>query len=110
VVCYGVSINLVEVTWKSKLKAQFPNPNDYSAFMGDYTTATSLVTITMMILSRFLFKKFGWGVAALITPSVLLITGIMFFGLVIFSDNIAPILATIGVTPLVSWHALNPKP
>jgi ATP:ADP antiporter, AAA family len=30
VVSYGISINLVEVTWKSKLKAQFPNPNDYS--------------------------------------------------------------------------------
>ncbi|PIA65407.1 hypothetical protein AQUCO_00100710v1 [Aquilegia coerulea] len=34
VVAYGISINLVEVTWKSKLKAQFPSPNDYSAFMG----------------------------------------------------------------------------
>lgn len=34
VVAYGISINLVEVTWKSKIKAQYPNPNDYSAFMG----------------------------------------------------------------------------
>ena len=39
-VAYGISINLVEVTWKSKIKAQFPNPNDYSAFMGDFSTAT----------------------------------------------------------------------
>ena len=31
VVAYGISINLVEVTWKSKIKAQFPNPNEYSA-------------------------------------------------------------------------------
>jgi len=27
VVAYGISINLVEVTWKSKLKAQVTNPN-----------------------------------------------------------------------------------
>ncbi|GFR49770.1 hypothetical protein Agub_g11934, partial [Astrephomene gubernaculifera] len=40
VVAYGISINLVEVTWKGKLKAQFPNPNDYSAFMGEFSTAT----------------------------------------------------------------------
>ena len=40
VVSYGISINLVEVTWKSKIKAQFPNPNDYSAFMGEFSTAT----------------------------------------------------------------------
>lgn len=43
VVAYGISINLVEVTWKSKIKAQFPNPNDYSAFMGDFSTATGAV-------------------------------------------------------------------
>ena len=39
-VSYGISINLVEVTWKSKIKQQFPNPNDYSAFMGDFSSST----------------------------------------------------------------------
>jgi AAA family ATP:ADP antiporter len=100
VVAYGISINLVEVTWKSKIKAQFPNPNDYSAFMGDFSTATGFVTFTMMLISRVIFKKFGWGVAALITPTVLLITGIIFFGLVLFSDQLAPSLAGMGLTPL----------
>ena len=75
VVSYGISINLVEVTWKSKIKMQFPNPNDYSAFMGDFSSSTGAVTFLMMLLSRFIFRKFGWGVAALITPTVLLVTG-----------------------------------
>lgn len=44
------------VTWKSKIKAQYPNPNDYSAFMGDFSTATGAVTFTMMILSRYIFR------------------------------------------------------
>ena len=57
VVAYGISINLVEVTWKSKIKAQFPNPNDYSAFMGDFSSATGAVTFIMMLLSRFIFRK-----------------------------------------------------
>ena len=100
VVAYGISINLVEVTWKSKIKAQFPNPNDYSAFMGDFSTATGAVTFTMMIISRWIFSKFGWGVAALITPTVLLITGIVFFSLVLFSDALTPSLAAFGLTPL----------
>jgi AAA family ATP:ADP antiporter len=34
VIAYGMSINIVEVSWKSKLKQAFPNPNDYSEFMG----------------------------------------------------------------------------
>lgn len=29
----------------------------------------------MMIISRWIFNRFGWGMAALITPTVLLITG-----------------------------------
>lgn len=33
------------------------------------------VTFTMMIISRWIFSKFGWGMAALITPTVLLLTG-----------------------------------
>ena len=74
-VSYGISINLVEVTWKSKIKQQFPNPNDYSSFMGDFSSSTGAVTFLMMLLSRFIFRKFGWGVAALITPTVLLVTG-----------------------------------
>ena len=42
VVSYGISINLVEVTWKGRIKQQFPNPNDYSSFMGDFSTATGV--------------------------------------------------------------------
>lgn len=76
VIAYGVSINLVEVTWKGKIKAQFPNPNDYSAFMGDFSSWTGAATLVMMLLSRFIFTRFGWGVAALITPTVLAITGV----------------------------------
>ena len=100
VVAYGISINLVEVTWKSKIKAQYPNPNDYSAFMGNFSTATGIVTFSLMIMSRWIFKKFGWGVAALITPVVLLITGIIFFALVLGTDTVKPILASWGYTPL----------
>ncbi|CAI8599265.1 unnamed protein product [Vicia faba] len=51
VVSYGININLVEVTWKSKLKAQFPSPNEYSSFMGDFSTATGIATFIMMLLS-----------------------------------------------------------
>ena len=43
--------------------------------MGDFSSATGAVTFVMMLLSRTIFKKYGWGVAALITPVVLLITG-----------------------------------
>ncbi|KAL3511838.1 hypothetical protein ACH5RR_024555 [Cinchona calisaya] len=102
VVAYGISINLVEVTWKSKLKAQFPSPNEYSSFMGDFSTATGIATFTMMLLSQWIFDKYGWGVAATITPTVLLLTGVGFFSLILFGDPLAPSLAKFGLTPLLA--------
>ncbi|KAL3343649.1 hypothetical protein AABB24_027261 [Solanum stoloniferum] len=102
VVAYGISINLVEVTWKSKLKAQFPSPNEYSSFMGDFSTATGIATFTMMLLSQWIFDRYGWGTAAKITPTVLLLTGVGFFSLILFGDPLAPTLAKFGLTPLLA--------
>ena len=130
VIGYGMSINIVEVTWKSKLKAAFPDPNAYSAFMGNFSSATGAVTLIFMLVTyppltlsstptppplpppgavtlilmlagRFIFKKFGWGVAAMITPITLLVTGAMFFSLTLFPAFFAPITAQLGTTPLM---------
>lgn len=69
VISYGMCINIVEVSWKAKLKQAFPNPNEYSAFMGNFSSATGTVTLIMMLLGRSIFAKFGWRFAALVTPS-----------------------------------------
>ena len=42
---------------------------------------------------QFIIKKFGWGVAALITPITILTTGIAFFSLTLFPAFFAPITA-----------------
>jgi ATP:ADP antiporter, AAA family len=70
VISYGMCINIVEVSWKAKLKLAFPDPNSYSAFMGNFSSATGIVTLFMMLLGRTIFAKFGWGVAAVVTPAV----------------------------------------
>lgn len=101
VIAYGISINLVEVTWKSQLKLQYPNYNDYSTFMGKFSFVTGFVTILMMLfVGGNLIRSKGWGFAALVTPVVLLITGIGFFGFVIFRDHMAGAIAMIGSSPL----------
>lgn len=101
VIAYGISINLVEVTWKSQVKLQYPNYNDYSTFMGYFSTLTGFVTILMMLfVGGNLIRLKGWGFAALVTPIVLLITGMAFFGFVVFNQYIAGWIAEIGTTPL----------
>lgn len=70
VISYGMCINIVEVSWKAKLKQAFPDPNSYSAFMGNFSSATGAVTLVMMLLGRSIFQKFGWRIAAFVTPFV----------------------------------------
>lgn len=102
VIAYGISINIVEVTWKSQLKLQYPNSNDYSTFMGYFSTMTGAVTVLMMLfVGGNVIRKFGWTKAALITPVVLLITGIGFFGMIIFRENLTGFIAYMGTTPLM---------
>merc|ERR1719335_624702 len=101
VICYGMSINIVEVSWKAKLKQAFPNPNDYAEFMGAFSSCTGAVTLGMMLLGQRIFKIWGWGVAALVTPTLLFATGAAFFGLTLFSSQVTPLIAALGTTPLM---------
>lgn len=101
VIAYGISINLVEVTWKSQVKMQYPNYNDYSTFMGKFSFWTGAVTILMMLfVGGNVLRHKGWSFAALITPVVLLITGIGFFSFVVFRDHLGGYIAALGTTPL----------
>jgi ATP:ADP antiporter, AAA family len=101
VLSYGVAINLVEVTWKGQLKLQFPNANEYSAFMGKFSFFTGLVTIVMLLLGGPIIRRFGWGKAAALTPIILALTGGGFFCFVLFRDSLTGFIAMMGSTPLM---------
>lgn len=102
VIAYGISINLVEVTWKNQLKLQYPNANDYSTFMGKFSFFTGAVTIFMMLfVGGNLIRKKGWGFAAMVTPIVLFLTGTGFFAFVLFRDSLGGFISMLGTTPLM---------
>lgn len=102
VISYGIAINVIEVTWKSQVKLQYPSPNAYSHFMGMFSQITGIVTIFMMLfVGGNTIRRFGWGKAAQVTPIVLLITGAAFFSFIIFRDNLAGVIAYFGTTPLM---------
>lgn len=103
VICYGIGINLVEVTWKSFIKVQCPDPSEHLKFMGNFSIYTGVATIIMMLfVSGNVLRKFGWTVAALITPIVLLVLGLSFFNVVIFGEQLSTLLSRwdIGVVTL----------
>ncbi len=102
VIAYGVSIQLVEVTWKNQLKLQYNNPNDYVAFMGGFSQIVGFLTIFMMLfVGGNVIRRFGWKTGAMLTPVVLLVTGVGFFAFVIFRDQLGGFITMLGTTPLM---------
>ena len=71
VLAYGISINLVEVTWKDQVRLQYPTKNEYNYFMGGFSGATGWVTIFMsLFVGGNLIRHMGWRFSALFTPVV----------------------------------------
>ncbi len=102
VIAYGISINLIEVTWKDQLHQQYPGYNQYQAFMGGLSEKTGIITIFVtFFLGGTFIRRFGWKKTALITPLMLLFSGIAFFIFIIFRNNLKDAIAMIGTTPLM---------
>lgn len=100
VVGYGASNNILGVIWKKQIKLQYPNPTDYSDFMGTFSIWTGIATITLIYCFKGIVPKFGWFWGAIVTPMVLLIMGALFLTFVFFNEGLTPIMAVYGITPL----------
>lgn len=103
VVSYNLVINLVEVVWKHEVRALYPHPQDYNLYMNQITTIIGVIaTFTAIFISGNSLRKFGWTFTAMLTPIVLFITSIGFFGFFFFKSQLIDFsLAWFGVTPLV---------
>ncbi|MBP9792002.1 MAG: NTP/NDP exchange transporter [Rickettsiales bacterium] len=79
VVCYGISINLVEGVWKKKIELYFAMPTKIGVFMADVQIYTAIMTFVMMLVASYVLRRYSWKVCAMITPIMLGITGVLFF-------------------------------
>lgn len=100
VISYGISSNLIDVTWKSQVKIYFPQTTDYLAFMSNFSFWTGIITIIFIFLTKGVVTQFGWLIGAIITPLVLLITGSIFFAFILFKEDSFFIASFFGFIPL----------
>jgi len=78
-ICYGISINLIEGPWKAQASKIYPSADEYTAFVGSYLKYTGILTITFVLLGSNIVRKLGWFAAAVITPCMVFSTGVLFF-------------------------------
>lgn len=76
---YGVAINLVEGPWKAEAAQIYKTPTEFAAFVGNYLSYTGILTIIFVLLGSNIVRRLGWLSAAIITPFMVLITGLAFF-------------------------------
>ncbi len=100
VVAYGITVNLIEGLWKSQLEVKYPNPNDYNTFMNQYSQWTGYASIVIMIVGSNILRLFRWFTAAVITPLVFLVGGILFFTFILFRTELGNIIAGFGSNPV----------
>ncbi|MEM7402408.1 MAG: Npt1/Npt2 family nucleotide transporter [Myxococcota bacterium] len=101
VLCYGISTNLVEILWKNQLKLQYPNPQDYAAFMGKLYMIVGLATCIVILVGGSILRHLGWKKAALVTPIALGGGGLLFCLGLIFTDSMQLLSKLLHITPLV---------
>jgi AAA family ATP:ADP antiporter len=108
VLAYGIAINLVEGVWKGQIKIRFPKENDYLAFMGQFSFMTGCVTILMMVVGNNILRRLSWKTAASITPIMVLITSLIFFGFIMYSNQIGdPFTPFLGTTLVMAAIAIG---
>jgi ATP:ADP antiporter, AAA family len=79
ILCYGISINLVEGVWKKKIELYFAVPTKIGAFMADVQIYTAIMTFLMMLVASYMLRRYSWKVSAMMTPVMLGVTGVLFF-------------------------------
>ncbi|KJW04870.1 GTP/GDP exchange transporter Tlc5 [Rickettsia argasii] len=85
---FGFAINLVEAVWKAKIKELYPTVNTYAEFNSLYILWTGVAIMVMTIIGNNIMRMHNWFVAAVISPIIIMVTGILFFVLIVFDQQI----------------------
>jgi AAA family ATP:ADP antiporter len=101
ILSYGISVNLIEGIWKSKITELYQTKEAITLYMGQFQAWQGLGAIIFMIIGSNILRSVSWRTAAMLTPLMMLITGLCFFSFVLFSEALEPYLTPIiAMTPL----------
>eukprot|EP00611_Tribonema_gayanum_P002188 TRINITY_DN1158_c4_g4_i1.p1 TRINITY_DN1158_c4_g4~~TRINITY_DN1158_c4_g4_i1.p1 ORF type:complete len:372 (+),score=152.22 TRINITY_DN1158_c4_g4_i1:881-1996(+) len=86
VMSYGICMEFTELMWKAIVRKAFSDKSEYMSFMGKYSQTVGYATTSVMLLGNQLVARFGWELGALMTPVMMLLLAIPFFGYVVFGN------------------------
>jgi len=102
VIAYGLTVNLTEVTWKANLKLAYPETGAYQAFMASVSSSVGVCSfIITLFFSGMIIRRLGWHFSAQLPPIIIGSTSLIFLLLFLKPDWLAPLIAPLGMTPLL---------
>lgn len=109
IMAYGVTINLVEVQWKNQLGLYFAgDKGGYNAFMGNFSTVTGIFTILFgLIIGSNILRRLSWFSAAIITPLIIAVGGVVFFAFIFAREQFDFILQSLDTTSIAAAAILG---
>lgn len=102
VVTYNIVINLAEVVWKDQVKQLYPTAADFNHYMGEVNLWIALIAaVISLFISGNVIRVLGWTKSALISPILTLITGVLFFAVLLLpKESLIGICVSFGTSPL----------
>lgn len=103
VLTYNISLNMIEVVWKDEVHKLCPYGADYNLYQSKVLMFIGLTsTVFSVFLCGQVIRRFGWTIAALVTPVILSITGALFFSFALGKETTFAMgfAAMLGTTPL----------
>jgi len=89
VLAYGITMNFIDVLWKGQVKIMSNGQNNAAAALfGTFSEITGYLSIILMFVGGAFLRNLGWFKSACVAPTVLGITSILFFGVIIYGDII----------------------
>jgi AAA family ATP:ADP antiporter len=90
VVAYNIVYNLSDVLWTYQISQRYPDASEFNAYINHIASITGIfATLSGLILSGNVIRRYGWTTTALITPLIWLFTSVGFFTCMLVGENSA---------------------
>ena len=86
----------------AKAKQLYPLASDFMTYHGNVLFWTGIFTLICAFLGSTIIRSYGWFAAAIVTPLMTVIAGIIFFGSLIFEEHVA-----LFISHFLSYSTLN---
>ncbi|MEI8320399.1 MAG: Npt1/Npt2 family nucleotide transporter [Alphaproteobacteria bacterium] len=99
-IAYNISINFVEVTWKSQIEKMYPDPSQMESYFSLITIYIGILTCAIGFFGAGFIRRFSWKTSALVTPVAMLVAGSLFYWVTLKGESLYWLTQLICMSPV----------